>query len=151
MATSTIRRLTYTFEHDGAAYPAWKTTRVDGLLGFGAQGRIVRVVTRMDAGGNATDGEVRIVNGDHLGAVAVPADIASVPDEDVALELTGLTLAGSATDAEDDENVELNARGAFYSIVGAQDASIILGFNFEAGAAGASTVHVTIYIAERAS
>lgn len=87
---------------------SWSTpVRIDTL---GNYGRITRLVVRAPASSNWTAGEVRVFQG----AYSTSTDPSTVPDEDLRVEITGASVAGSATAADIDENIERNLNGAIY-------------------------------------
>lgn len=113
--TPRIFKRTFVFDITWAGSDLWGTAqslRTDEALGY--SGHILRVVTRLttDGAAAATGGEVLLVCGPY---VAAPANFDDVPDEHKALEITGITLIDSDTDASDDTN--LAAAPAPYSAV----------------------------------
>ncbi len=142
-----IRNIEVVFSHDGAAYPAWKAVDISKQLGI--SGRVLRGVVRMDAAGNATSCDYRLLHGaDHSGVVSTPANAANVPDERVAAESTAIALAGSATTADEDLNYALDTDGAPYDI-SPNGASGVLAVRFIAGAVGNTTLTVTLVVEHR--
>lgn len=102
-----------TFEFTSVSANAWQTFQTFRELG--KSGRITRVVTRMKNGGTGAAGAiVRVVDGQYTAAYSV-ANIGAIPDEDVVLHRSGITLLGAISAANDDYNVEAVAGGAFYS------------------------------------
>lgn len=87
---------------------SWSTPVLVDTLGN--YGRITRLVVRAPASSTWTAGEVRIYQGAYSGST----DPATVPDEDIRVEVTGATITGSATAADIDENVQANASGSIY-------------------------------------
>lgn len=131
------RKQTLTFTGTGVA-----TAALQRAPRLGWSGRIVRVVTRMSAGGLATVCDIRVVNGVYTEATSP----ASVPDEDVAYLETGITLAGSATAADQDTNVAAAAAGAHYAA--RHDDELVLVSVDVTAATGAWEIQVTIYTDE---
>lgn len=90
---------------------SWSTpAKVDVI---GRCGRITRVVVRAPASSTWTAGELRIWGGT---GYTTSTDPATVPDEDLVVEITGATITGSATDADIDENLDYNQGGAVFDI-----------------------------------
>jgi len=78
----------------------------------GARGGLIgRLVVRFPAGSTTTNVDVRVYYGVYTALAATPP---TVPDEDLAVELTGVVVAGSATVADIDENLALSREGAMF-------------------------------------
>jgi len=139
---NSVRKKTFTFETVTAN--AWNTLSAGGL---GLSGRVTRVVTRMKAGGTGVAAaKVRLINGTYPDILTTPANAGTAPDNDVALEITTITLAPHATTANDDTNVQLAQNGATYSAL--QDAeSLTIALFVPTG--GAGDVVVTVYAEEQ--
>lgn len=131
------RKQTLTFTGTGVVTAAFQE-----LTKLGHSGRLVRAVVRMEASGGASACTIRVVNGVYTTATAP----ASVPDEDVAYEETGITLAGSATAADQNTNIKVAVGGASYA-ARQDDELLLLSLDVTAGA-GAWTVLVTLYADE---
>jgi hypothetical protein len=114
MNNRTIKKQQFTWAAADITANAWQTLKAFRELG--KSGRITRVVTHFTAGTGAAGAIVRVINGQYTTDYAV-ADIGAIPDHDVALHRSGITLAPDASVASDDYNVEGVSGGAFYSAV----------------------------------
>jgi hypothetical protein len=94
-----------------AAQGSWSTPqKLDEL---GESGILARWTFRGPATSTVTVIDVRIYYG---AGYTTSTDPATVPDEDVAFERTAITVAGSATVADDDYDILQNHAGVVYDI-----------------------------------
>lgn len=90
-----VRRQTISITLSGAG---WSTPQE--LKRLGGSGLLVRSVLRQITGANANS-EIRIFHGPYTSS----QNPATVPDEDLVYEETGITTSNSATDASSDTNI----------------------------------------------
>jgi len=90
---------------------AWSTP--EPVLDLEKSGILARLVVRGDAGATV-NGMTLVIYAGEYDASTNPA---TVPDEDIVLKVTGITVAGSATAADEDINILQLRSGAAYTIV----------------------------------
>lgn len=111
-------------------FVTWKLTRL------GLTGKITRIVVRAPASSNWTAGELKVFQGS---GYDTDTEIDDVPDEDVIVELTGMTISGHATDADEDENIALAKESAVFD-VRASDEDLWCGIKATTGTAQTNVV-----------
>jgi len=111
MAHNSNRRVRQSKHSVSVSNGSWSTP--DPVLDLEKSGILARLVVRGAVGATVT-GMTLVV---YAGEYAASTLRVTVPDEDIVLKVTGITVAGSATAADEDINILQLRSGAAYTII----------------------------------
>ncbi len=111
MAHNSNRRVRQSKHVLSVSFGNWSSP--EPVLDLEKSGILARLVVRGEPGATVT-GMTLVV---YAGPYSAATNPATVPDEDIVLKVTGITVAGSATVADEDVNILQERAGAAYTIV----------------------------------